>query len=43
VLSPAPFDSTELCEGVAESATFFRIGPTQFATDGYFAASFIRH
>jgi 16S rRNA (cytosine967-C5)-methyltransferase len=42
VLSPAPFDSAELCAGVAESATSFRIGPTQFATDGYFAASFVR-
>jgi 16S rRNA (cytosine967-C5)-methyltransferase len=40
VLEPAPFDCPELCGILTEGATSFRIGPTQFATDGYFAASF---
>ncbi|HEX3855210.1 MAG TPA: RsmB/NOP family class I SAM-dependent RNA methyltransferase [Polyangiaceae bacterium] len=40
VLEPAPFDCPELCGIWGEAATSFRVGPTQFATDGYFAASF---
>ena len=44
VLEPVPFDSPELQgiwqEGAAPSS--FRIGPTQFDTDGYFAASFLK-
>ena len=40
VLEPAPFDCPELCGILGEGVTSFRIGPTQFATDGYFAASF---
>ena len=40
VLEPAPFDCPEL-RGIWEAnATSFRVGPTRFATDGYFAASF---
>ena len=42
VLEPAPFDCPELPGVVPEGATSFRIGPTQFATDGYFAANFSR-
>lgn len=43
VLDPAPFDSPELL-GILSSdcATTFRIGPTHFGTDGYFAASFVK-
>jgi 16S rRNA (cytosine967-C5)-methyltransferase len=40
VLVPVAFDCPELCGVFAEGATSFRVGPTQFATDGYFAASF---
>jgi 16S rRNA (cytosine967-C5)-methyltransferase len=40
VLEPVPFDCPELSGIVSEDATSFRIGPTRFATDGYFAASF---
>ena len=43
VLEPAPFDCPELTglwSGDAPSA--FRIGPTKFGTDGYFAASFVK-
>jgi 16S rRNA (cytosine967-C5)-methyltransferase len=42
VLDPAPFDCPELPEFAHGSATSFRIGPTRFATDGYFAASFVK-
>ncbi|MEO7033595.1 MAG: RsmB/NOP family class I SAM-dependent RNA methyltransferase [Polyangiaceae bacterium] len=45
VLEPAPFDSLDqrgVFAVVPADATSFRIGPTQFATDGYFAASFMR-
>jgi len=44
VLEPAPFDCPELRGILPESdaATSFRIGPTLFETDGYFAASFIK-
>jgi 16S rRNA (cytosine967-C5)-methyltransferase len=42
VLEPAPFDCPELASVIAPLATSLRIGPTRFATDGYFAASFIR-
>ena len=45
VLEPAPFeclDAGGVFAVVAPEATSFRIGPTQFATDGYFAASFIK-
>ena len=44
VLEPVPFDCAELA-GVfsAEPApTAFRVGPTRFGTDGYFAASFVK-
>ena len=44
VLEPAAFDSPEL-QGLwpsAESPSSFRIGPTGFGTDGYFAASFLK-
>jgi len=40
VLEPAPFDCPELRGILVEGATSFRVGPTRFATDGYFAASF---
>ena len=43
-LEPAPFDCPEL-RGVLpadSSVTSFRIGPTLFETDGYFAASFVK-
>ncbi|HEX7454274.1 MAG TPA: RsmB/NOP family class I SAM-dependent RNA methyltransferase, partial [Polyangiaceae bacterium] len=40
VLEPAPFDCPELLGIWVEGATSFRVGPTRFATDGYFAASF---
>jgi len=42
VLEPVPFDCPELSTlwPNGEAPTAFRIGPTQFATDGYFAASF---
>jgi 16S rRNA (cytosine967-C5)-methyltransferase len=42
VLEPAPFDCPELAAVLPADATAFRVGPTQFDTDGYFAASFIR-
>ncbi|MEO6601875.1 MAG: transcription antitermination factor NusB [Polyangiaceae bacterium] len=44
VLEPAPFDAPELrgIFGASEVPTAFRIGPTGFETDGYFAASFLR-
>ena len=42
VLEPAPFDCPELAPVLPAHATAFRVGPTQFDTDGYFAASFIR-
>ncbi len=48
ILEPTPFDAPELCGDLpvvspyAPEATSFRIGPTQFATDGYFAASFLK-
>lgn len=42
VLVPAPFDCPELSGILTGGATSFRIGPTQFATDGYFAASFCK-
>jgi 16S rRNA (cytosine967-C5)-methyltransferase len=41
-LEPAPFDCPELAGALPEGASSFRIGPTHFATDGYFAASFVR-
>ncbi|MEO8901130.1 MAG: transcription antitermination factor NusB [Polyangiaceae bacterium] len=44
-LEPAPFDrldSSGVFALVPPEATSFRIGPTQFATDGYFAASFVK-
>jgi 16S rRNA (cytosine967-C5)-methyltransferase len=42
VLEPAPFDCPELSAIVSDAATAFRIGPTRFETDGYFAASFVK-
>jgi len=42
VLEPTPFDSPELAAATADGASVLRIGPTRFATDGYFAASFHR-
>jgi 16S rRNA (cytosine967-C5)-methyltransferase len=42
VLEPAPFDCPELAAVLPAHATAFRVGPTGFDTDGYFAASFIR-
>jgi len=42
VLEPAPFDCPELSAALPAQATSFRLGPTRFETDGYFAASFIR-
>jgi len=45
VLEPVPFDAPELVADfavIAPGATSFRVGPTRFATDGYFAASFSR-
>ena len=44
VLEPAPFDAPELREifGDSEAPSAFRIGPTGFETDGYFAASFLK-
>jgi 16S rRNA (cytosine967-C5)-methyltransferase len=44
VLEPAPFDCPELqgLFGGADAPTAFRIGPTAFETDGYFAASFLK-
>ncbi|HTA93253.1 MAG TPA: transcription antitermination factor NusB [Polyangiaceae bacterium] len=42
VLEPAPFDCSELSALVSDGATAFRIGPTRFETDGYFAASFVK-
>ena len=44
VLEPAPFDAPELrgVFGDSEAPSAFRIGPTGFETDGYFAASFLK-
>jgi 16S rRNA (cytosine967-C5)-methyltransferase len=42
LLEPAPFDCPELAAALPERVTQFRIGPTGFGTDGYFAASFVR-
>jgi 16S rRNA (cytosine967-C5)-methyltransferase len=44
VLEPAPFDAPELQPifGASEAPSAFRIGPTRFETDGYFAASFLK-
>ncbi len=45
VLEPAPFDCLDpngVFATVSPEAASFRIGPSQFATDGYFAASFIK-
>ena len=44
VLEPAAFDCPELNAlwSDAEAPSSFRIGPTRFETDGYFAASFIK-
>ncbi len=44
VLEPAPFDAPELAGMFTSSAapTAFRIGPSAFETDGYFAASFLK-
>jgi 16S rRNA (cytosine967-C5)-methyltransferase len=44
ILEPAAFDCPEL-DGLwkaGEAPSAFRIGPTQFGTDGYFAASFLK-
>ncbi len=40
VLEPAAFECPELRGILVDGATSFRVGPTRFATDGYFAASF---
>ena len=44
VLEPAPFDAPELrgIWGDSAAPSAFRIGPTGFETDGYFAASFLK-
>ena len=42
VLEPAPFDCPELSGALPQLATSFRVGPTDYGTDGYFAASFVR-
>jgi 16S rRNA (cytosine967-C5)-methyltransferase len=44
VLEPAPFDAPELQPifGDSPAPSAFRIGPTRFETDGYFAASFLK-
>ncbi|MEJ1960338.1 MAG: RsmB/NOP family class I SAM-dependent RNA methyltransferase [Gammaproteobacteria bacterium] len=44
VLEPAPFDAPELPLALAgpQAPSAFRIGPTAFETDGYFAASFLK-
>jgi len=42
VLEPAPFDCPELAQVLPAHTTAFRVGPTGFDTDGYFAASFVR-
>jgi 16S rRNA (cytosine967-C5)-methyltransferase len=42
VLEPTPFDCPELSGVVTAGTTSFRIGPTELATDGYFAASFCK-
>jgi 16S rRNA (cytosine967-C5)-methyltransferase len=42
VLEPAPFDCPDLSAVFPEGVSSFRIGPTRFATDGYFAASFVK-
>ena len=44
ILEPVAFDSPELGAlwTANEAPTSFRIGPTQFGTDGYFAASFLK-
>jgi 16S rRNA (cytosine967-C5)-methyltransferase len=43
-LEPAPFDAPELQPifGDSPAPSAFRIGPTRFETDGYFAASFLK-
>jgi 16S rRNA (cytosine967-C5)-methyltransferase len=41
VLEPVPFDAPELPAIFGETSAF-RIGPSQFETDGYFAASFLK-
>ena len=44
VLEPAPFDCPELHGLWLDAAVpcAFRVGPTRFETDGYFAASFVK-
>ncbi|MET0790617.1 MAG: transcription antitermination factor NusB [Polyangiaceae bacterium] len=44
VLQPAPFDAPELqgLWGGSAAPSAFRIGPTAYETDGYFAASFVK-
>jgi 16S rRNA (cytosine967-C5)-methyltransferase len=42
VLAPVAFDAPELAGIVPRDASTFRLGPTRFGTDGYFAASFER-
>ncbi|HYP98531.1 MAG TPA: transcription antitermination factor NusB [Polyangiaceae bacterium] len=44
ILEPAPFDAPELQSLWQADRTplAFRIGPSEFATDGYFAASFLK-
>ncbi len=44
ILEPAPFDCPELDTlwNAGEAPCAFRIGPTHFGTDGYFAASFLK-
>jgi 16S rRNA (cytosine967-C5)-methyltransferase len=44
ILEPVPFDCPELHSWwqAGEVPTAFRIGPSRFGTDGYFAASFLK-
>ena len=44
ILEPVAFDCPELSGlwSASEAPSSFRIGPTQFGTDGYFAASFLK-
>jgi len=44
ILEPAQFDCPELQAlwGAEQAPSAFRIGPSQFGTDGYFAASFLK-
>lgn len=44
VLDPAPFDCPELQAlwNAEQAPSAFRLGPSQFGTDGYFAASFLK-